>query len=64
MRVLNASGPLYEVIKETSLPVGFVLSPFRTIRGLKKVSILSPETPRTMANFTRLVMLGLRELPE
>ena len=53
-----------ELVEETSLPIGFVLSPLRTIRGLEEVSIASLGVPKTMLDFTKLVMLGPREPPE
>lgn len=64
VRVDDTTRVLYEVIKETSLPIGFLLSPLRTIRGLEEVSIISPKTPTAMVDLTALVMLGPRHPPE
>ena len=64
VRVKDMTGIPYEMIKETSLPIGFQLSPLRTIRGLEGVSIISPETPKAMVDLTALVMLGPRHPPE
>ena len=54
----------YQLTNETSLPIGFQLSPLRTIRGLEEVSIISPETPKALVDLTTLVMLGPRHPPE